>query len=78
MTNAQIIFFESMDLMEQGKIKGSGIFGEYENEAGETIKIELPEEIHTYAAWKAAGRQVQKGEKAVASFRIWRPTTKKV
>lgn len=35
------------------------------------------EEIHTYAKWKELGYQVQKGEKAIAQFTIWKHTSKK-
>ena len=34
--------------------------------------VEIPEPIHTYAAWKELGYQVKKGEKAVTSFTIWK------
>ena len=48
-----------------------------ENEAGEKKEIFEPEKIHTYAGWKAVGRQVKKGEKSIAAFQIWKHTTKK-
>ena len=40
---------------------------------GEKVKetINEPEEIHTYAEWKKAGFQVQRGQKAIAKFTIW-------
>ena len=75
MTNAMIILLESVKLMENGIISGTGKFAEIERktESGtETVKIELPEEIHTYAAWKARGRQVKRGEKCKARFCIWK------
>jgi len=49
--------------MEEGVIKGTGNFITVENEDGEKIELEEPEELHTYAGWKALNRQVKKGEK---------------
>lgn len=68
MTNAMIILLESVKLMEEGKIKGSGIKGK----TPEGKEIELPEAIHTYQAWKSLGYQVKKGSKAVAQFPVWK------
>lgn len=80
MTNAQIIFNESIDLMKDGIIGTTGrkITVEYEKD-GEKVKetIDEPEEIHTYQEWKKAGFQVQKGQKAIAKFTIWMYTDKK-
>ena len=80
MNNAQIIFNESVELMKNGLIGTTGrqITIEYENEEGEKVKelINEPEPIHTYAEWKKAGFQVQKGQKAIASFTIWMWTEK--
>lgn len=79
MNNAQIIFNESVELMKNGLIGTTGrqITIEYEKD-GEKVKetIQEPEPIHTYAEWKKAGFQVQKGQKAVASFTIWMWTEK--
>lgn len=72
MTNQMIILLESIKLMDEGKIKGSGIKGL--NPDGK--EIELPEAIHTYQIWKQLGFQVKKGEKAVAQFPIWKHTSK--
>lgn len=77
MTNAQIIFNNSLSLMEQGILKGSGIMATVEDENGEKKQIELPETIHTYAAWKSIGYQVKKGQKAKAAFTIWKYTESK-
>lgn len=77
MTNEQIIFDARLDLMEKGVIGGTGRFIECENENGEKIRLEEPEEIHTYAAWKEYGFQVRRGQKAIASFPIWKFTIKK-
>jgi hypothetical protein len=80
MTNAQIIFNEALALMNDGIIGTTGrqITIEYEKE-GEVIKevVNEPEPIHTYAEWKKAGFQVQRGQKAIASFMIWMWTEKK-
>lgn len=77
MTNKMIIFYASMELMEAGKIGTTGREFVYENEDGEKITAMEPEPIHTYAMWKELGYQVQRGEKAVASFMIWKYATKK-
>lgn len=74
MKNEDIIFSHRMELMKKGIIKGSG--ETLVTEEGE--EIEIPEEIHTYAGWKAQKRQVKKGEHAIAQFDIWKHTTKKV
>lgn len=76
MTNSEIIFRNSLQLMNDGILTGSGVFGtatvtdDDGNERTETI--ELPEVIHTFAGWKACGYIVRKGEKAKASFNIWK------
>lgn len=75
MTNAQIIFNESISLMEQGILKGSGQFAEIETELG-TKTIELPEAIHTFNGWKELGYSVKKGEKSNIKFPIWKHTVK--
>jgi antirestriction protein ArdC len=38
--------------------------------------ISESEEIHTFQKWKSLGYTVKRGEKAVASFTIWKHTTK--
>lgn len=75
MTNAQIIMNESIRLMEEGILKGSGHFAEIETDEG-TKTIELPEEIHTFQGWKTLGYSVKKGEKSSIKFPIWKHTTK--
>ena len=72
MTNAAIILDESIRLMNDGILKGTGRFLDVVNEDGSTSKLELPEEIHTFNAWKQRGFIVRKGEHAVASFPIWK------
>ena len=73
MTNAQIIMLESVKLMEDGVLKGSGVKGI----TPDGKEIELPETIHTYARWKSLGYQVKKGSKAITQFPIWKYTKKK-
>lgn len=81
MTNADIIFTESQKLMEEGIIGTTGrkFTAKVVNAQGEEEEIEVleAEPIHTYAGWKERGYQVQKGEKAVAQFTIWKHVTKK-
>ena len=81
MTNAQIIMNESVVLMEQGILKGTGRMltaicldadgNEYEKE------VEEPETIHTFQTWKKLGYIVKKGQKAKAQFPIWKHVEKK-
>ena len=71
MTNAQIIFQNRIFLMQEGLIKGTDEKITIQSEDGEQ-QIQMPEEIHTYNAWKALGYQVQKGEHAIAKFPIWK------
>lgn len=77
MTNAQIIYNASMSLMKQGIIGTTGRVFEAIDGEGNKITVQEPEEIHTYQTWKSLGFQVQKGQKAVASFAIWKHTVKK-
>ena len=74
MTNNQIIYNESLQLVEAGILKYTGRFWWYVDDAGERHEIPEIEPIHTFAAWKAAGYIVKKGEKAIASFPIWKHT----
>lgn len=81
MTNADIIFTQSQELMKQGILAPTGrtftatiINGEGEEEE---VTVEEAEPIHTYNGWKERGYQVQKGEKAIAQFTIWKHVTKK-
>lgn len=59
MTNNEIIFRTAEALAAAGKIKR-------DTETG------LPEELHTFAAWKAAGYTVKRGEHATAVIDIWK------
>ncbi|MGM9684172.1 MAG: hypothetical protein ACI3XQ_11310 [Eubacteriales bacterium] len=76
MTNAQIIFNASVDLMEKGILSGTGRFLDVNYEDGTVGKIEIPEDIHTFAGWKSLGYCVKKGQKAIAQIEIWKHTTK--
>ena len=78
MTNAMIIMNESIRLMEEGILKGSGEFITVEDENGNKKTIELPEEIHTFNGWKALGFSVKKGEHSNIKFTIWKHSAKKV
>lgn len=71
MTNSAIILNESFRLMREGILSGSGRYVVLDGENGPE-KVELPEDIHTFAAWKARGYVVRKGEHAIAAFHVWR------
>lgn len=71
MTNAMIIMMESVKLMEEGKLHGTGEFFEVETEKG-IKKYEVPEVIHTYAKWKELGYQVRRGEKSEIKIAVWK------
>lgn len=77
MTNEQIIFNASSELMKQGIIKGTGKFLPAVDHEGNETTIEIPEEIHTFAHWKELGYSVRRGEKAIAKLNIWKCVTKK-
>lgn len=76
MTNADIIFAAAQALAKDGIIKYTGREFEAVNENGDPVTIKETEPIHTYATWKTLGYQVQKGQKAVAGFKIWKHTAK--
>lgn len=76
MTNAEIIFNASQSLAKDGIIKYTGREIEAVDGEGNPTVIKETEPIHTYAAWKNLGYQVQKGQKAVASFKIWKHTSR--
>ena len=75
MTNANIILKESIKLMENGILAGTGEFITIETDAGKK-QIEIPEEIHTFNGWKERGYQVKKGEKSAIKFPIWKYSEK--
>lgn len=76
MTNAEIIFAAEQELAERGKIQYTGRTLEFEDSEGKKIIFKETEEIHTYNTWKELGYQVQKGQKAVAKFVIWKYSSK--
>lgn len=78
MTNTMIIMNESVRLMNEGVLDGTGEFVTVESSDGTNKQLELPEEIHTFRGWKERGYAVKKGEKAIAKFPIWKHTSKKV
>lgn len=78
MTNADIIFKESQQLAKDGVIEYTGKVLQFKDDAGNVIEVHETEPIHTYNAWKALGFQVQKGQKAVAQFTIWKHCNGKV
>lgn len=75
-TNAQIIFDASQELLKEGKIKPTGRTLTFETPDGEKVQFEEPEPIHTFNFWKEHGFIVRKGEHAVATFNIWKYTSK--
>lgn len=76
MTNAEIIERARFALMKEGKLKGTGEFATFTDDAGNEFEIEIPEEMHTFAFWKENGYMVKKGEHAVAKLTIWKHTVK--
>ena len=77
MTNEMIILNERLRLLEEGIIKSTGRTLEFTDDSGESHKYDEPEEIHSFAYWKNAGRIVKKGSKAIAAFPIWVMAKKK-
>lgn len=75
-TNAMIVLEQAIALAEAGKIGYTGEIVTMEIN-GEEVELREPEQIHTYARWKAMGYQVRKGEKAVAKFKVWKHVTPK-
>lgn len=71
-TNSQIIFNESLKLVQQGILKTTGRTIILEMEDGSKKELPEPEPIHTYNGWKELGYQVKKGEHAKATFPIWK------
>ena len=78
MTNATIILNASFELMEQGIIGTTGRIIEVQLPNGERKQMQEPEQIHTFAFWKARGYSVKKGEKAIAVIRIWNHSVKQI
>lgn len=74
MTNQMIILMESVKLMEQGVLKPTGQKIVIKDKDGKDKELDVPEEIHTYQHWKTLGFQVQKGQKSIAKFPVWKHT----
>ena len=72
MTNQQIIFNESVKLMEAGIIGTTGRSFTYQNQDGEPVTLYEPEPIHTFKRWQELGYTVKKGEHHKARFMIWK------
>lgn len=78
MTNAEIIFRASYELMMNGVIGTTGRKIVVEDANGNPLEFVEPEEIHTFAGWKERGYSVRKGEHAVAQIVIWKAGQKKL
>ena len=76
MTNAEIIMSNRIFLMEQGLLKATDQKMMHVDENGVRKECFVPEEIHTFNAWKKMGFIVQKGEHAIAKFPIWKYSEK--
>lgn len=74
-TNAMIIFNAQQQLFQEGKLKPTGRMLKFETADGAQEVPEV-EDIHTFQRWKELGFQVRKGEHAIASFSIWKYTSK--
>lgn len=73
MTNTAIIYSEQVRLQKEGKLKFTGeMLKGWNTATGEEVEFPEIQPIHTYQAWKRAGYQVKKGEKAIAKFPIWK------
>ena len=77
MTNEEIILVESQKLAETGAIGYTGNEIKVKTSDGGEIVLRETEPIHTYQGWRNIGYQVQKGEKAIAKFSVWKCVSKK-
>lgn len=77
MKNEDIIMEARVFLMEQGELAPIPNTSMTWTDDDGTRTISIPEEIHTYKEWSELGRQVKKGEHAIAKFPIWIPRNKK-
>ena len=77
MTNEMIVLDQCQRLAKEGKIKYTGRVFTAVDATGAITEFHETEPIHTYAAWKELGYQVQKGQKAVAQVHVWKYTSKK-
>ena len=62
MTNAEIIFRASVDLVREGLL---------------TVDEDGIEPIHTFEVWRSMGYTVMKGEKALCKLSIWKQGKRK-
>lgn len=76
MTNNQIIASASQELAENGIINYTGRTFKLQLKDGSEIEYKETEPIHTYQVWKSKGYQVKRGEKSIATIRIWKYTSK--
>lgn len=76
MTNAMIIFWQSVELMNAGLLNPTGRVLTVQLPDGSMDQVQEPEPIHTFACWKGMGFSVKKGEKAIARFPIWKGSEK--
>ena len=76
MTNEQIIMQKSVELMKRGVLACAGTM-ECVSMDGESIEVDMPEQIHTVRGWNELGFKVRKGEHAIAKFAIWSASKKK-
>lgn len=77
MTNKMIILLESIKLMGEGILEGTGEKVVVDMSDGTKKEYDIPEVIHTYQHWKSIGYKVKHGEHAIAKFPIWKYTKKK-
>lgn len=77
MTNSEIIFWASVELMNEGKIGTTGRVFQGKDQNGQPVELMEPEPIHTFKVWKDMGYSVKKGQHAVATILIWKYREKK-
>lgn len=77
MTNQMIIMMNQVELAKEGILDYTGRTIDVKMPDDSVMSFKEVEEIHTFQKWKSMGFQVQKGEKAVAQFMIWKHVSKK-
>lgn len=77
MTNQMIIMMNQVELAKEGILDYTGRIIDVKMPDDSVMSFKEVEEIHTFQKWKSMGFQVQKGEKAVAQFMIWKHVSKK-
>lgn len=78
MTNEMIIMAEKVRLQKEGILKYTGRYLDVIGDDGVITKIPEIQSIHTFAAWKALGYKVMKGQKAITRIPIWKYSAPKV